>query len=455
MPHLLPKDSTPEFGPPSPGRHGKSPVVMTSGKPGRLVFSSDMSTNLDDPPGFQTALEASLQRLQQALLHALMDAGIVKPGPTSIGRRLGLDKSIAWKIGRIAKASSPLASFNFLPGQAGTRILLDAFRQASVDERICEELEKSFLKVEDDVLHHAGDRATAKAMVQGVLSSGDESLLDEILRRDHFRTSKAIWGAQARVQLKADFLAPGELPGSIDTVGFEGLVDLLRMRPGSSWNLARKRLFKKTGPDLKVAFEALDPDFSSGGQAPLFVEYCSQTRLAVSTYEDQEGFQNFQLDPGHIGRTGLVTCLIATMCRNALTLEPGDEFNSILTGAHLRTPCELMVQDLFFHKSIAPKSPPEIGIFGQMNLGATVPSFSEMQRLPIALNLESLPARPGGAALLEVPSHSKAVLDAVNIARSRLVKEHWHIEDFVGYRVRLTFPPNPTFFSIKSELPHG
>ena len=395
-----------------------------------------------------------MERLQQALRMALIDAGIKKPGPTVISKCLGLDKSIAWKIGRLAKAEHPLQALQYLPGQQGSRIVVAAFVAAGSPDKVQAELEAAFAALELDIEHHAGDRNTAKAMARAALPTEDSPTLDENLRRDQFRTSCAIWGAQARVQIKADFLAPGSEPGSIDTAGFEGFVDLQRLRQGVSWRVARKRIFNTKGGALKSPFEALDLEHRGKGSLPLFQKYCTHPLPRLSANEDQEGFLNFELEPGRVGRTGSVTCLIATCCKGLIRLPSPGEVDKVLAGAHLRTPSELLVLDFFVHRSLTTLAEPTAGLFGQMKMGPSFPLSGKDQPLPVPFSIELLSTRPGTQALLEAPKHAEAVQDAVTMAAKVFGEEYWQLEDFVGYRVRLTYPPLPSFGGINVELGH-
>ncbi|MDF1801068.1 MAG: hypothetical protein P1V81_18010 [Planctomycetota bacterium] len=409
-----------------------------------------MSVMTEHQDGFSVTLEASLERLQQALRQALIQAGVQKPGPTAINRSLGLDKSIAWKIGRIAKAERPLQALEFLPGPQGARIVVDAFIAAKVPKPVHLELHAAFDALEQDIELHAGDRLTAKAMARAALSSSAQPSLDENLRREHFRTSSSIWGAQARVQLKADFIAPGAGHLTIDTAGFEGFIDLRRLRPGIPWRIGRKRVINTSGVQA-TAFQPLDP--RCDGDLPLFHDHCSTPLPGLSSHEDAEGFHNFTLEPGRVGRTGSVNCLIATKCASAIDVSGSDEANKLVTGVHQRTPSELLVLDLFVHRSLAPLETPEAGLNGQLVMGPASPLGGPDSPLPVPFHIETLSTRPGGQSLLEVPGYSDAIQDAVRMAGDSFGRERWQLEDFLGYRVRLTYPPIPTIGWIRIQLP--
>ena len=89
----------PRTPPPEPGPDEGAPALdispiprpRTSGRPGRLLVSRGMSAQTEHKDDFGVTLEASLERLQLALRAALIAVGVRKPGPTSIGKALGLD----------------------------------------------------------------------------------------------------------------------------------------------------------------------------------------------------------------------------------------------------------------------------------------------------------------------------------------------------------------------------
>ena len=413
-----------------------------------------MSPSAPNSESFHVALETTLQLLQQALMHSLMELGVQKPGPTEIGRRLGLDKSIAWKVGRIAKAATPLDAFQFIPGQAGTRIILEAFRAAKVSRETQDAMQAAFEGLEREIALHAGDRSTAKAMVLAAQKGSEQSPLDENLRREHFRTSAAIWGSQARVQVRTDFLAPGDGPGVVDTVGFQGYVDLLRLRSETSLRIARRRCQRDRAVH-NVEFKALDPRFEDDELPPLFAAHCTHPLPQINSFEDSESFQNFELEAGRLGRTGLVTCLVATKAEGVIQSRAETKADLFHDLIHLRTPVELVVFTLFIHRDIVLQGEPEAALYGQIKMGPSDHEMASAQKMPIAVDVETFDPTPSSVAFLEYPGHGKAVMDAIDLAQRGMGREKWQLRDFVGYRVRVAYPPVPTYVGITTNLVIG
>ena len=420
----------------------------TSGQPGHLVTSREMGPGTQNPDGFGASLEGSLVALQEALRQSLAAVNVAKPGPTAIGKRLGLDKTIAWKIGRITKARTPLEALQYVPGDQGTRIVLEAFSRAGCSKPLQRELSQAFDELGSNIATHAGDRATARAMARATLEPDTPAPIDEGLRRDYFRAASQIWGAQAKVQLKVDFIAPSEIPGSLDSAGFEGFVELLRLRPDTTWRIARKRVIMETLPSHST-FEPLDPDCPQD-VAPTLAKYCTRPLPELAVSDDAEGFRNFELQPGRVGKTGATTCLIATRCRSAIHTNDPEEENSVLAAAHLRTPSELLVLDLFVHKDIVLTAEPDPHFYGQLKMGPTFPETGKDQQLPMASRVEKLRGHAGSLSLLEFPSYSSAVADAVAMAAQSFDPKIWRLEDFQCYRLRLTYPPIPSVAGISA-----
>lgn len=409
-----------------------------------------MSTETEDADGFLAIIEGALLALQEAIRRGLLATSIPNPGPTAIGKALGLDKSIAWKVGRIAKADSPFDVLEHLPGQLGARIVIDAFAKAGCAKPLISELTHAFEDLDGAIRTHAGDRATARAMARAALAQDSSTQIDEGQRRDFYRSASQVWGAQAAVQIKTDFLAPGSTPGSIDVAGIEGLVDLLRLRPETAWRIARKRI--TLGPASQgAAFEALDPASSTSG-TPLFSPYCTQPRPEITTIEDPDGFTNFELQPGRIGRTGKTTCMLATYCRSALHKKPEEEVLDILSAVHLRTPSELLVLDVFVHKSLQVNKLPQPELYAQIKMGPPFPATGKDHTLPPGGQVETLRNQPGSISLLEFPPYASAVADAIHLAAQVYDPGVWRFEDFQGYRLRISYPPVPTLAAIRLKL---
>jgi len=409
-----------------------------------------MSTETENVDGFLAIMERALVALQEAIRHGLVATNIAKPGPTAIGKGLGLDKSIAWKVGRIAKADSPFDVLEHVPGHQGARIVIEAFTKAGCPKPLIAALTSAFSDLEDAVRTHAGDRATARAMARAALAQDAPAQIDEGQRRDFFRSASQVWGAQAAVQIKTDFIAPGATPGTLDAAGIEGLVDLLRLRPETAWRVARKRI--TLGPASQGAiFESLDPEAGPSG-APLFARYCTHPRPEITTSEDPDGFTNCELQPGRIGKTGKTTCMLATHCRAAIREKPEDETLDLLSAVHLRTPSELLVLDVFVHKSLQVNRQPEPELYAQIKMGPPFPATGRDHALPTGGRIETLRNHPGSISLLEFPPYASAVTDAIAMAAKVYDPSIWRFEDFQGYRLRISHPPVPTLAAIRLNL---
>ena len=121
---------------------------------------------------------------------------------------------------------------------------------------------------------------------------------------------------------------------------------------------------------------------------------------------------------------------------------------------HLRTPSELVVLDYFVHRSIHGNAPPTANLFGQLKMGPAFPMTGRDQELPVPFDIEPLSSAPGAQALLEAPGHGDVIQDMVRMAARTFGEANWRLEDFIGYRVRLSYPPIPSIGVIRIDVRH-
>jgi hypothetical protein len=378
------------------------------------------------------------------LLAELEPSGIK---PQNISRHLGLDKSLARKVAKIAQARAPFDVVQFLPGTSGVEILLQAAQQAGGRPTLIEGVRAAFNDFDRLVELHAGDRQTLEIMIRGAAPHSEEQI-DEATRKSHFRAASCIWGAQARVQLKVDFLAPSSTPGVMDYAGASGFVDFRRLRPGVPWGLARKRVTDDAGRTKgHMAIKPLDPDFDKPDAVPMLGEYCSHPIPKTRPVLAGDGFTEYELVEGPVGKTASITCVTGVVCRDAIPYYRTEDNRIGEHVLYLRTPAELMFFDLFVHESLPLALPPQFTMYGQLQVGTSYPQTRRDRNvLPVSPPVDFLGSGPPIASTADIPRYQE-MIDHI------FQRVGWRAEEFRGYRVVLAYPPIPAAAVLSFDLP--
>ncbi len=396
---------------------------------------------------FEEHVTRVLRQIRGSVSMVLGDIGLHAPRPRTVTARLGLDKSLARKIANIVLASDIYHIAEFVPGSGGVEIMLDAALKAGVSEELTANARRAFSEFERLVELHAGDRSTLDVMVKGLaLGEGEADVVSEIDRKAHFRSMSSIWAVQARVHLKADFIAPADTPGILDYAGFSGFVDFRRLRPQVTWELARKRLTDDEGQHKgHMKIEPLDPRFSHPDTAPLMGDFCSQPLPNIRPVLSKDGFTTFEIGESPIGLQGAVTCITGVICRSAARIYQSENNKLGEHILHLRTPSEVVVFDLFIHQDL-PFHPPKFTLYSQLELSSPYPQSGRNRApLPMAESVEFLGAPPVAVAI-EMPRH-------VELVQRVMDRAGWNMSEFRGYRVRIPYPPIPSAAVLRFDLP--
>ena len=72
------------------------------------------------------------------VLDLFAGAGVVGARPAELSRRLGLDKTLAWKVTRFVESADPVRAFRHMPGAGGVEIVLRAAGEAEASGDACE-----------------------------------------------------------------------------------------------------------------------------------------------------------------------------------------------------------------------------------------------------------------------------------------------------------------------------
>lgn len=416
------------------------------GQPGGRGNGNGGNGGSDTPP-FDAHLRDVARRVRRALSEVLSAIGADPTRPQSVARQLGLDKNLAWKTSKIVSDDDLFAAIPKLPGRSGQKILIKSFQNAGAPVDAVTAVQEAMDEFERLVETHAGDRETLEMMLSGLTKEGQVER-DEAHRRLAFQGNSAIWGVQARVQIAAHFVAPtANVPGKLDMASISGLVDLRRLRHDAPWAVATMQSFSDDGTPREFGnWEPLDQSELNKSGLPVLRAFSTDPVPPMQVTKTQTGGRRYELIEGPVGNAGAVTCITGWMDRASVNMyqTPDDKIGEHLV--FLCTPVEVIVQDLYVHRSMTFAHAPRALVYSQMPGGPVYPYVSRNQGvLPVAETMISL-GTPPDLTTPEIPRYRQMV----EMAASRLGHS---MSDFVGFRMRLRYPPIPTTMVYTYNLP--
>ncbi len=390
---------------------------------------------LEARAGFVDEASACLRAAQAALTDLLDDAGLGGARPTQIGRTLGVDKTLAWKIARFVEEPDAVGAARHMPGSAGVEIVLKAAAARGVPDGRVDAVRDADERLRDFVRRHAGDRRSFEAMLA---HGGRDDRIESEERRALYRSGSAVWGVRARVQFLTLALRPsGRDPAAIDVLQLGGMAGFERLRADIPWIIRRLTSRSDSGASTAFAREPLDPSGAgAAGGLPLVPRFCAEPLPEIRQFRAEDGTVYDEIAPGPVGRHGALSFVTGEIYRAAIPLAWSADNTEGRYTLSVRTPVEAVVFDLLLHESLRHFGEPTVAVHGLLEdrpgsawaAGGTVMHGPEpAQRL----------GAPPVLQTTRISGHAGVVGEALSMAG-------WEtIDAFRGYRAELEFPPAP------------
>jgi hypothetical protein len=397
----------------------------------------DKTTTSTDSPraGFAASAAQILRQTQAAVADLLFGVGLDGARSSEIGRTLGLDKTLAWKVGRFAREEDPLSAARHMPGPAGIKILLDAAAGAGAPSDRIEAVRQADAAFRQFVEARAGDLRTFEAMLVGS-SRDNKAELEQ--RRAYYQSAAAVWGVRASAQFLMLALCPaGREDGMLDVVQTSGFVRLERLRPNTPWIVRRLKTTTDDGQQqLSFARVPLDPSGASAvGALPLLREFCSDPPPQIRQFLGCDGVTYDELSPGPLGPSGAVTVITGELYRAAL---PSKRSADNRYGGYklvVRTPVEHVVVDVLVHKELNHFGPMMMSIEGLLE-GRPSPTDPEERHHADTSTPAKFLGRGPVLKTARLPVYERVARRALELAAQ-------NPDDFCGYRAAIDYPVVP------------
>ena len=393
-----------------------------------------------DGPSFEEHLESSALALRDALAALVREVGLDTSVPLRLSKALRVDKSLAWKICRVIDERDPIQLVRYVPGSSGLEIFLNAVVEAGASDGAVDGGRAAIAGFDRMVEVHAGDRATLQTMLHGTARDA-ELRRQASLRKLAFQGNSATLGVQARVHLRVGVIAPNaDDPSLFDEAVSVGLVGLRRLRPGVRWPIAVRDV-TLDAEGRRIRGRPIDEE---GGEDPPFVpEFCSSPMPRIGLHQMADGTILYELEPGPVGNTGAVTCVLATHLRAIRERQDSSAGRWRDHQLRLVTPVELVVGDLFVHRSMRAASPEPIVFSAAAGVLSPEALGRGGTRLPLPERIRTLNGAP---AIEGVDWYGRLV--------GRLFERMgWAASEFECYRIEIEYPPIPASLVMREHLP--
>lgn len=358
-------------------------------------------------------------------------------------RELGLNRGLTWRLTRMVRESDPRSVVSDVPGAQSMAKFFDACLQRGASRQAVDAAIDALNAFEHALSSCSGDRKTL-GMLMANTAVGRSTGEIEKGRRKLFEGACGVWGGQAQTRFVTVFVFPCPSdPTKLDAAHITGLVSFRRLSQ-RAWPLSYEALHRATGDAAPFIKEPLDPAGPTEGQAQLLKGYCSPPLPDIQVVVSGD-YKRFELAPGPVGNEGLTTCVFATRLRRIY-----DRYSETPDTAGfmvlLQTPVEQVMFDMFVHKDLGVSDAPRAQLLDRLLFPhSNVESDFDRQSLPMAESAALLPRGLAGTLCPYIPWYSRLIADIT--ARLDIP-----LEDFVGSRFEMAYPPISTTLSRRFDL---
>lgn len=404
-----------------------------------------------DHPNPVDVLEADarrvIPRVQSAFAQVLQGIPGRPRRPVEVSRVLGVHGTLAWKVVQVATGSDPLAAAQRLPGASGIEIFLRAAGKAGATNQAISDAREAVRAYHTLIDAHAGDRPSLELMFNGLSTEGRADS-DVAYRREGFRCASHVWGVQTRARVMTYFVNASADDRALDVACVHGYVGLRRLRPNSSWTLARGLVVNAEKQIVKTELrrEPIAPEQVLAGGIPALRKFCSKPMPPVERLVRPDSIED-RLAPGPIGEAGAMTYFAGEVFRGESDRYQRDPRGYDLYGVQIRTPAQRLIMDLFLSRRVFEELRPELLLFSELS-GVPWPmqDADKTDFLPTTDTVDRLGTGPDAVTTTELPEHAALAADV-------LKRLKWENEEFDVWRLRMEYPVLGTAPVLKMPLP--
>jgi hypothetical protein len=364
--------------------------------------------------------------------------------PVDVSTRLGLDRSLAWKIWQVAAGAGPCPSAAHIPGRQGFERFLESASKAGVDEGTIHVARDAFRAFQKLTTVHAGDRASVDIML-GTLTDEGRTRLEMALRRDGFRANAHFLGAQVGALYQMDVVLPPRSGFMPDVARVRGHFGLRRNRAGASLLIARTTLVSAEGANpapRRVPLTAIAPTIGSHDALPaLLQDFCSRPTPGVTRRTIQGVTVEDELVPGEVGQLGALDVVTGELMAEMRERPVDKQAVTMLVPL----PSERLCYDVLLPRAFVFDAAPAARVHSTMQTDLPYLRREDFDAIPVPEHLEALGSAATAPPSPDIPHHPEMLAWVLKTLGRNAA-------EFDLYRLRMRFPPAPSCVGVAYSL---
>lgn len=369
--------------------------------------------------------------LARALDGLLAEAPGSPRGPQALATALGVDKVLASRVLKAARATDPIAVTHLVPGPEPLRRFIGAAADHGARPDTIEAADQAVSRFEALIRDEAGDRGSLDAIISAWLPEAREGFA---VRRKQaaYRAMSQLKGASADVDLATVFVHPADDPDRLDVVWLFGMLGLQRLRPGARIKFATRRMTDGAEPRKPTTLDGEPVESLEGLRLDAF---CSRPTARLDVHRAGEAV-HYTLAGDEYGPRSAVDLVFAERNRGELPrYVPAGRKRKAWFFAEVATPLRTLSFTALVHDDVYPGEDPQLHIYDTVPEG--VANVNDPSRdIDRTEHTESVQRLEGGAAAMR----DSGVHRYGDMVAHVLDRTGWSPGAFRAYRCRVEFP---------------
>lgn len=386
--------------------------------------------------GKEDHLEVRIVRAGEGLLTGLAAVleGMPDPprGPQALAKRLGIDKVLASRVLAAVRSADPLFVVHRSPGPEPLRRTIDAAGKQGVDRGLVAAAREAVDAFERLIRDEVGDRSSLDAIVAAWLPEARREF--ELRRKQSaFKAMSHLKGTMARTIMATVLLAPSESdPERLDVVWLNGLLGIVRLRPGAAVKVVTRRMASEPGGRSPLSLGGEPVEDVRRAQLE---EFCSDPPPELTVERAGESV-HYSLGGTGYGPRSAVDLVMGEVNRAEMRRSvPTGSGRKGYVFAEVSIPAERLQLDVFLHRDVYPGANPAVRVYDTSFEGVADANnrARDIDLLDVLETAESLGEGLGSARSSDVPRYQELI-------RHALGRLGWGEGAFRGYRCGVEYP---------------
>lgn len=357
------------------------------------------------------------------------------PRPTKLVQLTGIDKTLAGRILRAARATTPLETLHVVPAPQGLQIFLRAAVQRGLDPALQRQAENSIYRFEQLLDEFAGSRGALDAALAGWLPE-TRARGERDARQAVFKAMSYLLGYHADATVSSLIVQPAADGKTCDVIHLGGKFGLRRLRGGAQLALCGTRSTPPADCPALPPMQTIDGVAETHDPARFLLEkYCSQPLPHMSVLKAENRFI-LALGEHEPPVNTPVTITHAYVSRNSWGRYRSPQEPYTWYSVCQRIPCRALLSDIFLHEDVYPGVEPTVtqwvqGITSSPELH--LQGLGRLDEVDLSYETRLLEANPALLGTGEIPRYPELIEEAFQ-------RMGWDAKRFRAHRLWVVYP---------------